>query len=53
MKKTRRKRSLKSILSQQARRLPVADRIELLDELWHSIAADQDNPPKRSRTPRK
>lgn len=31
----------KNTLSKSMRRLPVTDRIELLDELWHSIAADQ------------
>lgn len=31
----------KATVSKSMRRLPVADRIELLDELWHSIAADQ------------
>ena len=31
----------KTTVSKSMRRLPVAERIELLDELWHSIAADQ------------
>lgn len=31
----------KTSVSKSMRRLPVTDRIELLDELWHSIAADQ------------
>jgi putative addiction module component (TIGR02574 family) len=31
----------KAAVSKSMRRLPVTDRIELLDELWHSIAADQ------------
>lgn len=45
MKNAPRKPSPKTILSRKARRLPVADRIELLDELWHSIAADQEGVP--------
>jgi putative addiction module component (TIGR02574 family) len=35
----------KAALSKSMRRLPVTDRIELLDELWHSIVADQDEIP--------
>jgi putative addiction module component (TIGR02574 family) len=35
----------KSALSKQLRKLPVTDRIELIDELWHSLAADQSEIP--------
>lgn len=31
----------KATVSKSMRKLPVEDRIELLDELWFSIAADQ------------
>ncbi len=31
----------KAALSRSIRRLPVTDRIELIDEIWHSVAADQ------------
>jgi putative addiction module component (TIGR02574 family) len=35
----------KTAVSKSMRRLPVTERIELLDELWHSIAADQSSIP--------
>lgn len=31
----------KAALSKSMRKLPVTDRMELIDELWHSLAADQ------------
>jgi putative addiction module component (TIGR02574 family) len=35
----------KAALSKSLRKLPVMERLELIDELWHSVAADRDQIP--------